>query len=101
MPGTRGVPEVDHRLVQVVVIAEDAQGSRCQIEMATCVGGHAQPAGGEHSDNVAVGEQEHVARTGAGASNHVIGAGAHGVQRFPSWTAVLEESPAWAFDALR
>ena len=60
MPGI--VPQVDNRLVQIVVIAQHAQGRRRQVEIAAFSGGQAKPAGREDAKDVAVRVQEHVTR---------------------------------------
>jgi hypothetical protein len=84
------VPQVDHRLVQVVVIAQHAHGRRRQVEIAAFSGGQAKPAGREDAKDVAVREQERIACSRADPANHAIRAGAHRVHGFPTRATVLE-----------
>ena len=59
------VPKVDNRLVQIMVIAQRTHRRRCQVEIAAFPSGEAKPAGREDAKNIAMREQEHVARTRA------------------------------------
>jgi hypothetical protein len=81
---------VDNRLVQIVVIAQHAQGRRRQVEIAAFSGGEAKPAGSEDAKDITVREQDNIARTRPDPSNYSIRAGAHRVNGFPTWATVLE-----------
>jgi magnesium-transporting ATPase (P-type) len=72
-------------LVQVMVIAQHAQGRRHQVDVATLSGGQAKPAGREDAKDIAVREQEHIARTRTDPANHAIRAVSHRVHGFPPW----------------
>src|SRR4051812_3636574 len=52
------VPEPDGRVVQGVLVAQDAEGRRAQQQVACVLGGEADPAGGQDAKEVAVAEQE-------------------------------------------
>jgi hypothetical protein len=58
--------------------------------MAAFSGGQAKPAGREDAKDIAVREQENIARTRPDPGNYSIRAGAHRVHGFPTWATVLE-----------
>ena len=88
------IPQVDDGLIQIMVVAQYAQGCCGQRQMAPVLGGHTNPADGEDAQDIAVREQEYVPRTRSNPADHAICAGAHRVHGLPTRAAVLEEAQA-------
>ena len=59
-------------------------------------GGRPEPAGGQHPEEVAVGDGEGVARDGFRPLDHPVGPAAHVGRRLPFGHAVVPEVPAGA-----
>src|SRR5688572_27280486 len=92
---TRGIVQpADDRLVEAMMVAEQADRGRRQIEAAGLSRAERDPPGGQDAQNVAVPEDEHVAGTRTDPADHPIGAGGDGVQRLPARAAVIEQLPS-------
>ena len=73
---------------------QDAQGTGIEHEEAPGRRGEAEPAGGQHPEEMTVGHGEGVAGDGSRPLDHPIGAAAHLGRRLPLGHAVAPEVPA-------
>lgn len=94
---SRVIPQADDRLIQVMVVTQNAQGSRLKIQAAGFESGQCNPARGEDTQYVPMGDDEHVASERTNPSNDTIRARTYLHQRFPARATVLEQTPARAF----
>src|SRR5262245_10484281 len=90
---TSVVPQSNHRLGTVVLIAEGTQARRAQQEESARSRLETEPAGGEHAQEVAARKEQHVSLDGADTAHHALRPDADLVRRFPTGTAVAEELP--------
>ena len=88
------VPEPDGRVVQGVLVAQDAEGGRVQQQVARVPGGQADPSGRQHAEEVAVAEQQDAAAGLPQAGDDAVGAVADVGDRLASGAAVAEQVPA-------
>src|SRR5262245_53244071 len=85
------VPQADGRLRRGVLVAQRAQGGRGEEEHPPRGRLPPAPTGGEDPEEVAAGEQQHVAGGGPEAGDHPVGAGGDGRDAFAAGAAVAEE----------
>src|SRR5665648_537518 len=93
---SRVIQPADDRLIQVMVVTQNAQGSRLKIQSAGFESGQRNPARGEDAKYVPMGEDEHVALERTNPGNDTIRARTHLRQRFPAGATLLEQTPARA-----
>ena len=90
---TSVVPLADHRLAQVMLIAQCAQARGAQQEVSSGRWFQPQPAGGEHPQEMAAGKKQHVALEGSHPAQHAVSPRAYLVRRFTSGATVAEQLP--------
>ena len=90
------VPEEDGRVVQGVLVAEDAERRGAEPEVARVRRRQAQPASGQDAEEVAVAEEDDAAAGPFEASHDAVGPGADRLHRLTPGTAVAEQVPARA-----
>src|SRR5262245_6920272 len=89
------VPQPDDRLVAVVVFkAEFAHAGRFAEEAAACPRGQAEPAGGDHADDVAAGEGQYIAAEVTHLLDESISAAGDVLGGFAVGAAIAKEFPA-------
>jgi hypothetical protein len=72
------------RGTEVMVITENTQGRRREIQMTSFHGAQAEPTDCEDAQDIAVGEDEHIVSQCTDPANDAIGTNAHGLDRFPA-----------------
>src|SRR5262249_25994320 len=90
------VPEADDRLGQGVLIAHRAEGGRVEHKETARPRLYPEPARGEHAEEVAAREDQHVPLRGTDAAYHAVGPGPDVFWRLPAGTAVAKELPVGA-----
>ena len=90
----RVTPQTDDWLIQAMVVAKNAHGSRREIQAAGSQSRFCNPARGENAQYVPMAEDEHVAFEPTNPSNDTVRAPDNIRQRFPAGAAVLEQNPA-------
>src|SRR6476469_4649486 len=89
----RIVPQPNYRRRLIVFIAECAQAGRGEKEVFSPQWLQAEPAGGEHAEEMAAGKKQHVAVDRTNAVNHLVGSGRDFGRRLTAGTAVAKELP--------
>ena len=69
---SRVIQHADDRLIQVMVVTQNAQGSRLEIQAAGFESGQCNPARGEDAQYLPMSEDEHVASERANPGNDTI-----------------------------
>src|SRR3984893_2112037 len=87
------VPQSNCRLAEVVLVAEHAQARGSEKKIAPASGFEAEPARGEHAQNMRAGEHQDVTLDRAYPVDDAVGPRAHLVRRLPSGAAVPEQCP--------
>src|SRR5215472_10547519 len=91
------VPQADCRFGAVIVlVVEDAEARGSEQEAPSSSRVEAEPARGEHSQDMAARKQQQIAVGGMHALDHTVGPGAHLRRRLSLRTAVAEQEPARA-----
>src|SRR5271156_6629065 len=90
------VPQPDHRLCQIVLIAENAEAGRAEHEVTAASRFEPEPAGCEHPQDVRARKYQDVAPDGANALDCPVGPRPCLVRVFASRSAVAEQKPARA-----
>jgi hypothetical protein len=93
------VPEAEGRVVQGVLIAQNAQGCRAQHQVARVTRRQTNPPRRKHAEEVTVAEQEDTAAGCAKPVDDAISAGAYFGDRFAARATVSEELPARPLEA--
>src|SRR5882724_5599518 len=89
----RIVPQSDDRLGKVVLVAEDAEGCGAEHKITPARRFEAEPACGEHPQNMGARKHQDVALDGAYTIDNTVGSRAHLVRGLPSGAAVPEQIP--------
>src|ERR1700730_13757279 len=89
----RIVPQSDDRLGEVVLVAKHAEGCGAEHEITPARRFEAEPARGEHPQNMGARKHQDVALNGAYTMDYTVGPRAHLVRRLPSGAAVPEQCP--------
>src|ERR1700730_9199187 len=89
----RIVPQSDDRFGEVVLVAENAEGCGAEHEITPARRFEAEPARGEHPQNMGARKHQDVALNGAYTIDNTVGPRAHLVRRLPSGAAVPEQCP--------
>src|SRR5215472_11463447 len=91
------VPQADRRFGAVIVlVVEDAEARGSKQEVPSSCRLEAEPARGEHPQDMAARKQQHIAMGGMHALDHTVGPGAHLPCSLSLRTAVAEQEPARA-----
>ena len=92
---TDEAPQTKNQLIAAVVFeAEHAHTGGLAEEHPPPSWRKAEPAGRNHTDDVAAGESQHIARDAVYPSEKAVRAGGNVSRRFPVWTAIAVELPA-------
>ena len=86
----------DRRLGLVVLIAQRAQARSAQQQVSAARRVEAEPAGGEHPQEMPARKNQHVAFNGSDSAHYAVGARADLVGQFSSRTAFAEQLPVRA-----
>src|SRR6266404_6728648 len=89
----RIVPQSDDRLAEVVLVAEPAEGCGAEHEITPARRFEAEPACGEHTQNMGARKHQDVTLDGPYTIDDTVGARAHLVRGLASGTAVAEQIP--------
>ena len=91
------VPQPDHRLSQIVLVAEDAEAGGAEHEVSAASRFKPEPAGGEDPQDVCTRKYQDVAPDGANALDYPVGPRPRLVRSFASRSAVAEQEPTRSF----
>src|SRR5229473_4428211 len=87
------VPSPDGRLGKVVLVAEEAEARGAEREIAPSRRFEAEPAGGDHAQDMGARKHQDIAADGAHAADDAIGPCADLVRSFPTRATVAEQLP--------
>src|SRR5205085_9021049 len=90
---TRAVPQSNNRLQAVMFVAKRRQAGRTEQKKPARRRFEAQPAGGQHAQEMPAREQEHIAVDRTNALDHGIRARTDLSRRFASRAAVAKQLP--------
>src|SRR5215469_11475433 len=90
------IPEADHRLGQVMFITHRTHASRARDEVPAGSSFEAEPAIGEHTQEMPAGKEQHVPLDGPHSAHHVIGPDTNLFWGFSSRTTIPEQLPVRA-----
>ena len=93
------VPEDHGRVVQRMLVAQDAQRCGTEQKVPRVLRGQAHPARGEDAGEMAVAEDEDATGIRPETGDHAVGAGTHLRERLTPRAAVAEKIPAWPLTA--
>jgi hypothetical protein len=88
------IPQADCRLLQVMFVAQNAQGRCGEHEQAGVSRRQPQPARREDTETMAVTEEQGMAVDGPQASDYPVRAGTNRCNRLAAQTAAAEQIPA-------
>src|SRR5690242_19530845 len=88
------IPEAYHRLLERMLVTQDAQCCRGEEEIACFLCWHAQPSRCQNTEKVAVAKDQDIALYPSHSCYHPVGAHAYLHCRFALWTAISEDIPA-------
>ena len=88
------VPKANDGIVGAMVVADYAQCGGAQEEEPSRCRFQTEPAGGEHVEKVAAGNEQHIAVDGADPVDDPVGPGGHLRDRFAARATVAEQFPA-------
>src|SRR5437867_8467606 len=89
----RIVPQSNHRLGPVVLVAERGEARRAQQQISPGRGLEPEPAGAQHPQEMPAREEQDVSPRFPHAAHHAVGPGADLVWRLAARAAVAEELP--------
>src|SRR5947207_14846040 len=92
----RIVPQSNHRLGPVVLVAQRGEARRAQQPISPSRGLEPEPAGGEHPQEMPAREKQDVSPRLPHAAHHAVGPGADLVRRLASRATVAEALPGGA-----
>ena len=90
----RVVPKSNHGLREIVIVSQLTDAGGAQYKEFSLRSRQIEPRGGNHSKEMAAGENEDVSLGGAGPLDDSIGAGSNLGRRLTAGTAVAKELPA-------
>src|SRR5271157_3424364 len=88
------IPEQDGRVIQPMLVAQDGEGRGAKHEVAPLPRRQAQPARSQDAEEVAVAEDQDVARKRTEPPDHTVSAGTDVRDRLAARAAVAEQTPA-------
>src|ERR1700730_5407973 len=91
------VPQSNCRLAEVVLVAEHAQARGSEKKIAPASGFEAEPARGEHAQNMRAGEHQDVTPDRADPVDDAVGPCSSLVRSLPTGAAVAEQKPIRTF----
>src|SRR5262245_44407489 len=90
------VPQANHRLGQVVFVAQGTHASRAQQEVATGSRFEPQPSSRKHAQEMPTGKEQHVPLDGPDSAYHTVSPDTNLFRGFPSRTTIAEQVPVRA-----
>lgn len=90
---TRVIPHLDHRLREVMFVAQRAEARGAQYKESSGPGFEPHPAGGEHTQEMAAGKKQNPGLRGSHPGQHAVTARADLLGGLAAGAAVAEELP--------